>query len=171
LNDLWQFNPDTHVWRWVSGSSSANAPGVYGGTTPSTAVPSMDNIPGARRSAHSWAHAMRTLSGSSIVHVDEFWLFGGDGIDATNQEGRLNDIWKFTPGNGRWTWIGGANSRNGQGVFGTRGSPSPENFPDARVSGSTWRAPNGEFWMFGGLGNNAYRNELWKFTPPAGSTF
>jgi N-acetylneuraminic acid mutarotase len=170
LNDLWQFNPDTQLWTWVNGSSAINTQGVYGGTTPGTAVPSADNTPGARRSAHGWAHSVRILSGSSIISVDEFWLFGGEGIDATNQDGRLNDLWKFTPRNGRWTWMGGASNHNGSGVFGTRGSPSTANVPDARVSGATWYALNGDFWMFGGLGNDAYRNELWKFTPPCGPT-
>ena len=30
LNDLWEFNPAAKTWTWVSGSSTANAIGVYG---------------------------------------------------------------------------------------------------------------------------------------------
>ena len=30
LNDLWEFNPATDEWTWVSGSSTGSALGLYG---------------------------------------------------------------------------------------------------------------------------------------------
>jgi hypothetical protein len=170
LNDLWRFDPTTRQWAWYSGANSANASGVYGGATPATSVPSADNTPGARRDAFVWPHSVRTFSGSNLITVDEFWLFGGDGVDAGGGSGRLNDMWKFSPRDRRWTWIRGSNGRNDPGVYGSRGSPAIVNIPGARVSGAAWRSPTGDFWLFGGLGTQNYLHEIWKFTPPCGPT-
>jgi hypothetical protein len=77
LNDLWVFNPNTTEWTWVSGSSMADAAGVYG----TRGVASASNVPSAREAASSWIDASGNL-----------WLFGG-----SSNAGGQNDLWKFTP--------------------------------------------------------------------------
>jgi Kelch motif len=79
LNDLWVFNPNTGEWTWVSGSSVADAAGVYG----TRGFASASDVPGARGAASSWIDASGNL-----------WLFGGSD-DGGSQS--YNDLWKFTP--------------------------------------------------------------------------
>jgi hypothetical protein len=81
LNDLWEYSLGTGVWTWISGSSSAAAPGTYG----TQGIPSVDNAPGARAQAVGWLDS----SGN-------FWLFGGFGFDSTGVQDDLNDLWSFT---------------------------------------------------------------------------
>ncbi len=65
VNDLWNYNPSTNQWTWISGSNLHMQPGVYG----TQGVPSPYNVPGARGSSVSW-----------IDSNDNFWLFGGSGV-------------------------------------------------------------------------------------------
>ena len=44
FSDLWEFDTTTKEWMWVSGSSTANQPPVYG----AQGVASASNTPGAR---------------------------------------------------------------------------------------------------------------------------
>jgi N-acetylneuraminic acid mutarotase len=80
LNDLWTF--DGSLWAWVSGSSTANAFGVYG-TKKKTAKA---NVAGARMQGARW----RTSDGS-------LWLFGGNGDATTGGSGELGDLWRIAP--------------------------------------------------------------------------
>jgi hypothetical protein len=77
FNDLWEYNPSTGEWTWVSGSSAADADGIYG----TKGVASVDNVPSGREGASFWTDASGNL-----------WLFGGSG-----NTGDYNDLWKFTP--------------------------------------------------------------------------
>jgi len=145
----------THKWGWISGSKTVNQVGTYG--TQGTAAAA--NIPGAREQAASW----RDASG-------KFWLFGGYGYDSAGYRGHVNDLWKYDPATGLWTWISGSNLVNQAGVYGTQGVPAPGNIPGARLGAISWVDSQGEFWIFGGLGyaeGGAYGNlsDLWKFDP------
>lgn len=99
LNDLWEFNPATNQWAWVSGSSVlgtgqcgtlAGQPGVYG----TQGTPASTNTPGGRQAHVSWTDR----SGN-------FWLFGGYGCTSTGSNGDLNDLWEFNPTAKTWTWV------------------------------------------------------------------
>jgi hypothetical protein len=151
LNDLWKF--DGADWTWVSGSSSTNQLGIYG--TKGTAAP--ENIPGARFGSVSWIDASGNL-----------WLFGGEGygIDmGCCGMGHLNDLWMFDGQN--WTWVGGSNAVFAAGVYGTKGVPDACNVPGCRCYATSCADANGNFWLFGGLGDTdtgaGYLNDLWKF--------
>ncbi len=109
LNDLWEFNPTTKEWTWVSGSSTGNAVGVYG--TLGVAAPS--NVPGGRANAVSWTDSSGNL-----------WLFGGGG--------QFNDLWKFSPTTKEWTWVSGSDTGNASGIYGTLGAASANNVPGGR---------------------------------------
>lgn len=53
------------------------------------------------------------------------------------------------------------------GVYGTKGETDPSNIPGARYYAASWVDPQGNFWLFGGYGNNYYHTlrylcDLWK---------
>ena len=146
LNDLWEFNPTTKMWTWVSGSSSMNQLGVYG----TQGVPAATNVPGGRNGAISW-----TDTGGSL------WLFGGNGFDGGNDSGGLlNDLWEFQPTTKKWTWVSGSSSANQPGVYGTQGVPAATNIPGGREYAVSWIDGSGNLWLFGG----GY-NDLWEYSP------
>ena len=49
-----------------------------------------------------------------------------------------------------WTWMGGPQTLDDAGVYGTEGTPNRTNIPAARVDGQTWVDNNGDLWLFGG---------------------
>jgi N-acetylneuraminic acid mutarotase len=159
LNDLWRFSPSTGLWTWVSGGNTENAGGVYG--TLGTAAAS--NAPGARYSATSW-----------IDSSGDLWLFGGYGYDSTGAAiGYLNDLWKFSPDTGLWTWVSGAEAKNAPGLYGVEGTAAAGNAPGARYSANSWIDSSGNLWLFGGYGYNSTAglgdlNDLWRYSPSSG---
>jgi hypothetical protein len=94
------------------------------------------------------------------------------GIDSTGNGNELNDLWKFSPSSGQWTWMGGSNFANQSGISGTLGLPASGNIPNSRHQASTWTDREGNTWLFGGtylddFGNYNYFNDLWEFVPSA----
>jgi Galactose oxidase, central domain/Kelch motif len=166
LNDLWKYDTTTGQWTWVGGSNVTNSVGVYG--TLGTAATA--NVPGARNSAASWIDPSGNL-----------WLLGGNGNDTTvisidGGPANLNDLWKFSPTTGEWTWVSGSNVVNALGVYGTEGTPAAGNVPGARNSPAAWTDAAGNLWLFGGIGNDSVTattnntvertlNDLWRFSP------
>ncbi len=158
LNDLWEFNPTTKTWVWVTGSNMVGAiggqPGVYGtlGTGATT------NTPGSRSGAVSWVDPSGNL-----------WLFGGNGLDANGNFDLLNDLWKFNPTATTWAWIGGSNMVDATGVYGTPAATIID-VPGARLRPTPWTDTAGNLWLFGGNGldangNLGLLNDLWEFHP------
>lgn len=143
LNDLWKYNPSTGLWVWVSGSNSAGAGAVYG--TKGIAAP--NNVPGARAWSVGWADSSGSL-----------WLFGGNA-----NRGSMNDLWKYSPLSGTWTWISGSSAVNVAPVYGTKGVAAVSNEPGGKSAASSWLDTSGNFWLFGGGSN-----DLWKYTPSTG---
>ncbi len=158
LNDLWNYDPATGNWTWIKGSSTGNQLGTYG--TLGVAAPV--NTPGSRYSAVSWTDSSGAL-----------WLFGGWGY-STGNEGYLNDLWKYVPVTGNWTWMKGASTTNQWGTYGELGVPDPTNTPGARRDPVSWSDAAGAQWLFGGVGYDdpgdlGYLNDLWKYDPATGS--
>jgi len=158
LNDLWQYTPSTRQWVWVSGAKADNASGVYG----TLGAASAGNVPGARYSASSWIDSSGNL-----------WLFGGFGYDSTGARGSLNDLWRYSPSSGQWTWVSGGNADNASGVYGTQGSAAASNVPGARQAANSWIDSSGNLWLFGGYGYDStggagYLNDLWQYSPSSG---
>jgi N-acetylneuraminic acid mutarotase len=175
LNDLWEFNPATDEWTWMSGSNTVpscstgncGALGVYG----VEGIPTAGNAPGGRNLASSWVDGKGNL-----------WLFGGLGVDSAGNFGLLNDVWEFSPSISEWTWAGGSNTipascagsladECGQpGVYGTLGTPAAGNIPGQRDGSATWTDGKGNLWLFGGNGIDSagkwgYLNDFWEFNP------
>jgi N-acetylneuraminic acid mutarotase len=160
-NDLWKYNPTSGQWTWVSGSRYGSSPGVYGVKgTGSTA-----NFPGGRNRSSGWVDA----SGS-------FWLFGGEGYDASGDGNwyYMNDLWKYDPTNGQWTWMSGSSTGQPNGVYGTKGTGSTANFPGGRSTPVTWLDASGNAWLFGGYGrgnsgtSTGAMSDLWTYETSTG---
>ena len=76
LNDLWEFNPSTKEWVWMSGSNTVTnfwgTAGVYG----TLGEPAAANVPGGRYGAVGWTDSKGNL-----------WLFGGWGCESVVTNG------------------------------------------------------------------------------------
>jgi len=154
LNTLWKYNISTNTWTWIKGDILIDQQGVYG----SKSNEHINNKPGARYGSSTWIDSNGNL-----------WLYGGFGIDAFNNTGFLNDLWKYNPVSNKWTWISGNNTIDKPAVFGSKGVPSGTNKPGARYVSSSWKDADGNFWLFGGLGYDetdyGNLNDLWKYNP------
>jgi len=140
-------------FTWKKGSTNINQSGIYGNI--GSAAPL--NNPGGRSGSASWK------DGNS-----NFYLFGGDGFDNINNNGYLNDLWKYEPSSGQWTWLKGDNIIAQLGNYGTLGVAAATNKPGARVHAISWKDLNGNFWLFGGYGYDGvitlgHLNDLWKY--------
>jgi hypothetical protein len=191
LNDLWEFNPSTNEWTWMSGSNAFGSncftydvdpgamncaqTGVYG-TLGAAAV---SNSPGSRMGASAWTDRKGNL-----------WLFGGWGYDVNyHLQIYFNDLWEFNASTKQWTWTGGSSTGEGSacfespdlyyhscgepGNYGTLGTPASGNGPGARNGANSWTDRSGNFWLFGGQGfdsNGLFSdlNDLWEFSPSSG---
>ncbi|MDD3266485.1 MAG: kelch repeat-containing protein [Burkholderiales bacterium] len=153
LNDLWKYNPKTNQWTWVNGSNLNGQSGVYG----TMGVPTSTTTPGARnhRNPFAWSDKNGNL-----------WMFGGAG-NLNDSIGLLNDLWMYNPSTNQWTWKGGSSESGEFGIYGNKGSVSPNNTPGARRDSIGWIDNNNNMWLFGGAGNgsstNGNLNDLWKY--------
>ncbi len=152
LNDIWKYSPTSGQWAWEGGSNITNAASVYG----TRGVTAAANIPGGRSFAARWVDTSGNL-----------WLFGGSGDDANGKAAAFSDLWQFSPTSNRWTWEGGNQNGNIPGIYGTVGIAAASNAPGARTSSVSWEDTTGNFWMFGGYGNDSTpetidMNDLWR---------
>ena len=150
ISDLWEYNPSANQWIWLAGSSTGGQSGVYG----TQGTGSTGNTPGARYGAANW------IDGSGNL-----WLFGGLGLDSVGAQWGLNDLWKFSPSTGNWTWMGGQVTGGQAAAYGTLGFPAAANIPGGRSNSNAWTDSNGNFWLFGGLYANDNFSDLWEFSP------
>ena len=82
LSDLWKFDPATAQWGWMKGPNTFNNNGVYG--TMGVATPA--NNPGGRQYNTRWTD-----------NSGNFWLFGGEGYDASSTStDHMDDLWGFS---------------------------------------------------------------------------
>lgn len=142
-------------WTWMKGTDTLTQPGKYG----TKGVSSPTNNPGSRHGSATWVDTNGDL-----------WLFGGEGVTTNTVLCWLNDLWKYTVSTGEWTWIGGSNLPNQNGVYGTKGVAAASNVPGAREFMISWTDASGNFWMFGGEGFPASGgigglNDLWRYNP------
>jgi hypothetical protein len=155
MNTLWEYDRGTGYWTWVTGSNTQSQAGVYG----TKGVAAASNVPGARFGSAPWTDASGNL-----------WLFGGTSGDTS----AFNDLWKFDPTTGLWTWVSGSSSEGQAGVYGTQGVATGSNVPGARIPNASWIDAAGNLWLFGGTGFDSVGiqgdlNDLWEFTPGTGN--
>jgi N-acetylneuraminic acid mutarotase len=149
-NDLWKYNVSTGKWTWISGDNATNKNGVYG--TKGTAAAA--NKPGSRQGQTAWSDA-----------AGNFYIYGGQGYDGSGNMGYMNDLWKYDPVAGQWTWIFGDNGVNVAGVYGTKGTAAGTNKPGGRGFITSAKDATGKVWVFGGLSNSGDFNDLWRYDP------
>lgn len=163
---MWELSSSTAEWKWVGGSTTPGTVGVYG----TLGVASAANLPGVRSAAVGWTDGNGDL-----------WLFGGQGADSAGNSGYLNDLWKYHPPSGQWTWMGGSkvlpscpstNSCGPSGVYGQLGVAAATNQPGGRSWAAGWIDAKGNFWLFGGTIYGVYLNgwtgdlnDLWTYDP------
>lgn len=154
-SDLWKFNISTNNWTWVKGDSDIRVQGVYG----VKGVASITNKPGARVSGNYWTDT-----------AGKFWMFGGLIPETSSLLSIVNELWEYDTSTDMWTWVSG--NRPGfysqLGVYGTRGVPSPANYPGARSNSSSCVDKAGNLWLYGGNGittgvGSGYLSDLWMF--------
>jgi hypothetical protein len=166
LNDLWEFNPTSLEWTWVSGSKTVGTAGGQSGAYGMEGMASTSNFPGGRSNSASWIDASGNL-----------WLFGGYGDDSTGNAGYENDLWMFNPASLAWTWVSGSSTVGCSNctsatVFGD--TPAAGNTPGGRSGASSWIDSSGNLWLYGGYiglgssGDGVQVNELWEYTPSTG---
>jgi len=156
LNDLWEYSGGK--WTWVNGSST-----IAGATANYVAIGSA-GTPGPRQDGASFADK----SGN-------FWIFGVAGLYSTGTNGELNDLWEYSTVSNTWTWVGGLSVANQPGVYGTQGTAAASNIPGSRSDEFSWTDPSGNFWIFGGFGNDSANpepqqvdmNDLWEYSVSA----
>jgi len=157
LDDLWEFNPVSLEWTWVSGTSGYNQAPTYG----TLGVAAASNDPGSRSGAPGCTDS-----------AGNFWLFGGFSQTLSFEaDGYLNDLWEFNPTTKEWTWASGSQAYSQPGVYGTQGVAATGNTPGGRISANCWADSAGNIWLFGGIGYDSSTNpdgymelnDLWKF--------
>jgi N-acetylneuraminic acid mutarotase len=155
LSDIWTYDPVTKKWTWVGGSDTAYTPLNYG--SPGKAAST--NSPGGREYSSIWMDAGGNL-----------WLFGGFATGI----GYFDDLWKFSPSSGEWTWVKGDQTRTFgplyTGVYGVQGISNVKNNPGAREMQSVLIDNGGNFWLYGGQGVDGYGQfgvlgDLWEYSP------
>ncbi len=146
MNDLWNYNPSTNEWTWVSGSQTTFIAPTHG--TINVSAPS--NNPGGRIGALTWVDQSN----------DILWLFGGESYS----DGYMSDLWKFTISTGEWTWVHGPSTGNNGAALGTIEVPSTANNPSARAYGATWFDDDGTMWLFGGQIYGSMYNDVWSYS-------
>jgi PKD repeat protein len=143
--DLWKYDPLTNEWTWMTGTSVVSASPHYGSQT----IPASTNDPGSRSEvASAW------------VDGDDLWFFGGS---------MKNDLWKYSISTNMWTWMKGVTTSMPLGNWGTMGVEDPLNVPSGRYSYAHWTDSVGNFWIYGGGGNDITGNissflaDLWRY--------
>ncbi len=138
-SDLWMYNIATNEWAWMSGSTTASAPPVYG----IIEVPDPANFPGGRRSYAAW----KSTSG-------DLWLFGG------TASGDFNDMWRFNISTNEWTWMSGPNTTNDAGDSGANCVPDTGYRPSSRYEDrACWTLGCDNFVNYG-----SSTNDMWNFS-------
>ena len=67
-----------------------------------------------------------------------------------------------------WTWVSGSSAPNQAGIYGTQGVAAPTNIPGCRTQAVSFTDAKGNFWLFGGQGEDKFASDgwlsdLWKF--------
>lgn len=72
-----------------------------------------------------------------------------------------------------FTWIGGSDTVNADGIYGTRRVAAAANMPGARSNAATRADGSGNVWLFGGYGYDSagtetFLNDLWEYSSTTG---
>jgi hypothetical protein len=147
LNDLWNYTASG--WQSIQ-TAGLNEKGSYYETAGSPPWP------GSRFGGVCWTDTNR-----------HFWMFGGYGYDVYGNQSYLNDVWEYST---EWHYVAGSGVGNTRGSYGDAGTPQP----GGRWDAVSWTDAHGNFWMFGGYGEDSQGNvgeldDLWVYASGAWS--
>ncbi|MBB6369601.1 kelch repeat-containing protein [Chryseobacterium shigense] len=150
-NTVWKYNISTNMWSWTGGADQPNTNGVYNSIGQENTL----NTPSARFGSCSF----KDLQGNIFIY--------GGYHSSVPQSYNYNDIWKFNPVNGLWTWMKGSqtsteNIAGGIGVENANNMPGTINYNYNNPKPNNWTDKNGNFW----IQINYY---MWKYTPSTNS--
>lgn len=158
LNDLWSFSLTSKEWIWIGGSNSVNVISYYQKTRVSFYF--VPTCPGGR---YGSSMAVDVIS-------QKLFIFGGLGLATSSSygnncieyfsnyltiysKGHLNDLFAFDLQTKSWTFVGGNQTTNQPGLYGTRGVPSPNNWPGSRgFHGIAHDYQNQKIYLLAGFG-------------------
>jgi hypothetical protein len=133
-NDLWEYDPITNNWRWLTGNLSLYPNTVFGTKN----VPASSNTPGDRQSPAMWSNN------------GKIFLFGGSGQHTyPTNDIFIDDLWEYNLTTGYWTWIDGSKNYRGNGRYDKERSVDTSYHPGAGISSSTWSYGN-RLYLFAG---------------------
>lgn len=154
-NDLWKFNITTNNWIKIS-NGTADGSGNFG----VKGVENASNTPPALVYTTTWTDQTGNL-----------YFFGGK-TSVNYNANEYNTIWKYNISTNMWSWIGGSDQPNINGVYNAIGQENPLNTPSARYGSCTFKDQQGNIFIYGGYHQtptkNYYYNDLWKFNPVNG---
>jgi gliding motility-associated-like protein len=107
----------------------------------------------------------RWMSTSWVDNDGNLWLFGGQGYSSRDDLDDLNDLWKYTISDNKWTWMKGDDRGDANERYGTKGEFDSRNSPTGLRGSTGWTDKSGKFWLFGGANGNDMYSDLWKFDP------
>ena len=153
-NTMWRYTISTDQWTWMSGSGTVVVPANYG----TYRVEAATNMPGGRLSYTRWKDAS-----------DNMYIFAG-----TTSGGTTNDLWRYRPSTGMWTWLSGPNTPGDTGKYPPQKCTFYDNYyPPSRYenqtaftinTGSSVTSCSKAFWTFGGFTGAGMYNDLWLYS-------
>ena len=164
LNDLWQFNVKTKLWRSVGEKPRFNQNPNYSELN----VEKTENWPGSRSNGISWVDP----DGKTL------WLFGGMGYDSTlaGKGSYYSDLWKFDSSSKKWTWLNGSNKVNEGSTISSKNKNVSDQTPGARCGSMSWFLEKEKaLLMYGGFGYDSTSKslgalvEMWKYDIKSGA--
>lgn len=154
LNDLWKYDPLTNEWTWMNGPNIVNQPASYG----TLQVASPTNLPEGRCEIGSrWSD-----------ENDQFWMYGGLNTFGIPSSIVSDAMWMYSVSTNQWTWMSGQPGGLVNPNFGTIRVPSSSNTPGSRITFSSWKDKDGNFWLFGGgdiTTIGPWYADMWKYDP------
>jgi gliding motility-associated-like protein len=147
LNDLWKYDIGINQWTWMHGSdvpaSAACVSGHYG---------TKGQAAGANDPPGRWECFAKFKD-----RAGNLWMLGG-----LNGKGTLNDLWKFDPAAGMWSWEDGSATPADTGNYGQQCIPANANQIPARAENrACWTDQQGNFYVYGGFDGYGLYNDLW----------
>lgn len=135
-NDLWEYDPGTNMWTWISGSSAPLAPSVFG----TKFVPAATNTPGRREYPTMWA-------GNNRLYLMGGWSFHG--ASPLSPHHISDDLWEYNISTKNWTWIGGSDTLQAYGSYLKELTVDSTNTPGAGWYSNGW-SHNNFLYLIGG---------------------
>jgi uncharacterized repeat protein (TIGR01451 family) len=137
LNDLWKYDISTNQWIWMKGSNEVNGAEVSNGIGFSDAA---NTPPSSNYKNNGWKDNDNNL-----------WLYVN------------NSVWKYNIATNMWSKMKAAQNRN----YGVLNVASNSNSPGLRRDYATWKEPNGDLILYGGMQINfsyEFGADLWKYS-------